>query len=141
MFAVHAVEVCISHLTLPKSPPSNIETGIDPNLAIRNDVIGVTKVKFIDVWFCNELIYFDCPLALDGNGFQFFRIKLDILAFAHLITLDYVGLRDFIAGFSIDLAIPNPVASLFIELVKAYFFTFRGGGKSDIGHETSDSFR
>jgi hypothetical protein len=66
-------------------------------------------------------------LAMDGNGFEFFGIELDVLALANLIALDDVVLRHLVAGFGIELAIPDPVAGLFVELMEADLFPFGGG--------------
>jgi hypothetical protein len=65
--------------------------------------------------------------CMDGNGFELFGIELDILALPYLIALDDVLLWHLIAGPRIDLAIPDAVTGLFVELVEADLFPFGRG--------------
>ena len=63
--------------------------------------------------------------AVNRNRLEFFGIELDVLALGDLVTLDDVLLRNFITGPGIDLAIPDPVAGLLVELVEADLFALR----------------
>ena len=104
---------------------------------------SLAQVELVDVLLCDELLDFEGMLAMDRNGFEFLGIELDILALAHLIALDDVVLRHFIAGFSIDLAIPDSIAGHLVELMEADLFrvpTWLGTAQSDMKRETaSDS--
>src|SRR5262249_43817002 len=58
-------------------------------------------------------------------SFKLFGLQLDIFALADFVAFDDVGSLDLVAGVGIDLAIPDPVAGVLIELMKADFLSPR----------------
>ena len=100
-----------------------------PDLAVWNDVVRVAQVQLVNIVLHDELLDLDRVLALDGNGFQFLGIKLDILALADLVALDDVGLLNLVAGLGVDFSIPDTIAGLLVELVEADLFPLRSGGE------------
>ncbi len=77
--------------------------------------------------FFGRTLRFRAYACMNGNGFELLGIKLDILTLADLIALDDVLRRHLIASFSIDLAIPDPVTGLFVELMEADLLAFGRG--------------
>jgi hypothetical protein len=77
-----------------------------PDVAIRNDVIRITEIEFVDVLLENELVDFEGALAVDGNGFKLFRVELNTRACSPH-THDHVILRHLIAGLGTNFAIPE----------------------------------
>jgi hypothetical protein len=61
-----------------------------PDFAIRHDVVRTVEVQLVDLISWDELIDVDGALALYGNRFQLFRIKLKIFALADLVAFDDV---------------------------------------------------
>ena len=92
------------------------------DLPVWGDVVGIVQVQFVDLVLRNELVDIDGTLALDGNGFELFGIKLYVIALAHFIALDNVCGIQFIACFGIDLAVLDPVAGFLVKLMEADFF-------------------
>jgi hypothetical protein len=72
----------------------------------------------------NEPFDLERALAFDRHSLELFGIELDVLALGDLVALDDVFVRNLIAALGIDLAIPDPVSGLPIELVKADLFAF-----------------
>jgi hypothetical protein len=66
-------------------------------------------------------------LALDSDGFEFFRVEFDVLALTQLVAFDDVVLRHLVASLGINLAIPDAVAGFLVELVEADLFAFGCG--------------
>jgi hypothetical protein len=97
----------------------------------------------VDIFLRNELLNFQRALALDGDGFELVGIEFEVLAFGDFVALDDVVVGNFVAGLGIDLAITDAIAGLFVELMKADFFSVRsspGTMRSDTKRETaSDS--
>jgi hypothetical protein len=60
---------------------------------------------------------------------KLFGLYLDVLAFADLVTLNDVGGIDLVSGLQIYLPIPDAVACLFIDLIKADFLSLAARGK------------
>jgi hypothetical protein len=78
------------------------------------------------------------PLALDGDRFQLFGLKLEVFALADLVALDDVRRFDFIAGVGVDLAIFDlaifdAMAGVLVELVEADLFALAGRRKKREG--------
>jgi hypothetical protein len=93
--------------------------GLLPDLAVRHDVAGTVEVELIDLLARDELVDVDHPLALDGDRFEFLRLKFKVLALADLVALDNVGGFDFVAAVGIDLAVLDAMARVLVELVEA----------------------
>ena len=52
------------------------------------------------------------------------RLDLDVIALAHLISVDDLGRTDLLAGLRIHLAVLDAIAGILVDLVKADFFPF-----------------
>jgi hypothetical protein len=52
------------------------------DFTIRHDVVGVVEVQLVDLFLRDKLVDVDRPLALDGDRFQLFRVKFEVLALA-----------------------------------------------------------
>ena len=74
--------------------------GLLSDLAVRNDVIGIAHIEFVDFAARHEFLDLDDVLALQRYGFEFFRLKLDIFALRDLVALYDIGVLDFVAGFA-----------------------------------------
>jgi hypothetical protein len=97
------------------------------NLAVGGDIVRAVQIQFIDFVLWHELIDVDCPLALDGDRFQFLGVELDVLALADLVPLDDVGRLDLVPGLRINPTEFDAVAGALVELMEADLFALRGG--------------
>ena len=75
------------------------------DLSVRGNVIGIVQVQFVNLVLGHELVDVDRALALDRDSFEFLGIKFDVIALADLVPLDDIRRIDFVAGFSINLAV------------------------------------
>jgi|SRR5271156_5596647 hypothetical protein len=56
------------------------------DFAIRNYVVWITQIEFVDFSLIDKLVNFDGPLAFDRHGFELFRVKFDVFALRDLIA-------------------------------------------------------
>jgi hypothetical protein len=96
------------------------------DLAIRRDIVGVAKVKIVDLRPRNKLLDVDGAFAFYGNSFELIRGKLDILILGDFVAFNDIGLIDVLAGLGIDLSIADAVPGFFVELVEADLFALGG---------------
>jgi hypothetical protein len=87
------------------------------------------QVEFVDLFLGHKLVDVYGALALNRDRFELLGIELDIVALADLVPLDDVSGIYFIAGFRIDLAVLNAVASLLVQLMETDLLTVRCGRK------------
>src|SRR3979490_2146251 len=97
-----------------------------PDFAIRNDVVRTIEVQLVYFFSRHEPIDFDRPPALYSNGFQLFRVELEVLALADLVAFDDVRGFDFIAGVRIHLAILDAMTGVLVKLMEADLFALAG---------------
>jgi hypothetical protein len=108
---------------------------------VRHGVIRIVEVELVDLFFRNEFVDVDDPLALDSDRFQLFGIEFKVLALADLVALDDVFGGHFVAAVCVYLAILDAVTGLLVDLMEADFFPLDVAGNRAIGHETRDSLR
>ncbi len=99
--------------------------GLLADFAVRHDVIRIAHIKLVDLAARHEFFDFDDVLAFDGDGFDLFRLKLDIFALVDLVAFDDFSVVDFVAGFGVDFLVADAVAGLFVDLVEADLFPLR----------------
>ena len=92
------------------------------DLAVGHDVVGITQIKFVDLAARHEFIDIDDAFAFDRDRLEFVRLKLDVFAFRDLVTLYDLGIIHFVAGFGVNFLVPDTMARLFVDLVKADLF-------------------
>ncbi len=54
--------------------------GLLADFAVGHDVIGIAQIELVDLAARHEFFDVDDVLALDGDGFELFRLELDIFA-------------------------------------------------------------
>jgi hypothetical protein len=81
------------------------------------------EIQFVDFFLGHELVYLNCPLALNRNRLKLFRLKLQVFALADFVALDDVGGLDFVARLGVHLPIFDAIARLLVDLMKADFLS------------------
>src|SRR6516165_6821246 len=112
-----------------------------PDVAIGDNAVRAVQIELVDLFLRHELIDLDRAFAFDRDRLEFLGIDLEVLVPTDSVAFDDVIGVDFFFGIGIDLAVFDPMTSLFVDLMKLIFSRSDVAGKSAIGHETSDNLR
>ena len=89
------------------------------------DVVRTVQIEIVDLGSRYELIDLDRMLAFDRYCLEFFLCYFDILSLADLITHDDILVIDLFTRHVIDLAVFDPVSSVFVDLMESDLLALR----------------
>src|SRR5262245_24635111 len=96
-----------------------------PDVAIGDNVVRAVQIEFVDLFLRHELIDLDRAFAFDRDRLEFLGIDLEVLVLTDLVAFDDVIGVHFFFAVGIDLAVFDPMAGLFVDLMEADFFAPR----------------
>ena len=110
---------------------------VGASFAVRDDVVRAIVVALVDLLSRHECVDVDRVRADQLDGFQLFRLDLDVAAFGEFVTAPLVVFIDGAARLLVHHFLAQPVAVLAIDLVEMDFVRLARGRVEDdrAGHE------